>query len=29
MNLEIIWSNHLGTKRNLGTVGEPSGKFNV
>lgn len=29
MNLELIWVNHLGTEHNLGTVGEPSGKYDV
>ena len=29
MNLELIWVNHLGTEHNLGTVGEPSGKYDA
>ena len=29
MNLELIWINHIGTEHNLGTIGEPSGKYDV
>lgn len=29
MKLELIWVNRLGTEHNRGTVGEPSGKYDV
>ena len=29
MNLELIWVNYLGTEHNRGTIGEPSGKYDI
>lgn len=29
MNLELIWVNYLGTEHNHGTIGEPSGKYDI
>ena len=29
MNLELIWVNYLGAEHNLGTIGEPSGKYDI